>query len=213
MLKMLAGAFVFLGGFAIMVLEIIGARYLARDFGGDMYIWISQIGVVLIALALGYAIGGALADRFRKAGFLSVPLGIAGLFTFFIPAFTPSLLEKIVMRHPLDRPIPLLWQKLDPVLGSTLVFFLPCFALAILSPYTIRLAAHKIEHVGRISGLVYAASTIGSIGGVFVSGYVLIDRYSVPDIFRGTGVLILALAGISILMDRWMKSTISTPEH
>ncbi|HHY86688.1 MAG TPA: fused MFS/spermidine synthase [Verrucomicrobia bacterium] len=212
MLKTTAGAFVFLGGFAVMVLEIIGARYLARHFGGDFYIWISQIGVILIALALGYAIGGALADRFKTARFLALPLAVAGVFTFFIPAFTPSLLDRIVMRHPLDQPIPAVWQKLDPAIGSTLVFLLPCFVLAVLSPYTIRLAAHRIEHVGRISGLVYAASTIGSIAGVFVSGYILIDYFSVPAIFRGTGVLILALAGVSVVMDRWMKPT-TTKQH
>ena len=55
-----AATLVFLGGFAVMVLEIIGARYLAKDFGGSFYVWVSQIGVILIALALGYYIGGAL---------------------------------------------------------------------------------------------------------------------------------------------------------
>ena len=39
-----ATVLVFLGGFAIMVLEIIGARYLAKDFGGSFYVWVSQIG-------------------------------------------------------------------------------------------------------------------------------------------------------------------------
>src|SRR6187455_2010423 len=102
MLRMIAALFVFLGGFAVMVLEIIGARFLAKDFGGSFYIWISQIGVILIALALGYAVGGALADRFRRAGFLAVPLGIAGLVTWCIPHFTPPLINAIVMRHPLD---------------------------------------------------------------------------------------------------------------
>src|SRR6266576_1585670 len=189
MLKVAAALFVFLGGFAIMVLEIIGARYLAKDFGGSFYIWISQIGVILVALALGYAIGGALADRFRRAAFLALPLSIAGLATLLIPKFTPALLEAIVMRHPLDRAIPPLWQKLDPVLGSTLVFFLPCFVLAILPPYMIRLAARRLEQVGTISGLIYAASTVGSIAGVFVSGYFLIDYVDVPDIFRATGAL------------------------
>jgi MFS family permease len=201
MLKTAAAMLVFLGGFALMVLEIIGARFLARDFGGAFYVWISQIGVILIALALGYAIGGVLADKFRRAAFLAAPLTLAGIFTLLIPKFTPALLKAIVMRHPLDQPIPMLWVKLDPVLGSTLVFFLPCFVLAILSPCTIRLAAGQIEHVGTISGLVYAASTMGSIAGVFVSGFVLIDYVNVPVIFRGTGVLVLLLAGLSLLLD------------
>jgi MFS family permease len=204
MLKIAAALFVFLGGFAIMVLEIIGVRYLAKDFGGDFYVWISQIGVILVALALGYALGGALADKFQRAAFLAWPLSAAGLFTFAIPILTPRLLNAIVMRHPLDQPIPALWKKLDPALGSALVFFLPCFVLAILSPYMIRLATRKVERVGTISGLVYAASTLGSIAGVFVSGYILIDYLAVSDIFRGTGILILFLAGVSVLMDRWL---------
>jgi MFS family permease len=206
MLRIVAALLVFLGGFAVMVLEIIGARYLAKDFGGSFYVWISQIGVILIALALGYAVGGALADRFQRAAFLALPLCVAGGVMLFIPHFTPPLLEAIVMRHPLERGVPPVWQKLDPVLGSTLVFFLPCFALAVLPPYMIRLAARQLEHVGTISGLIYAASTVGSIAGVFVSGYVLIEYVDVPDIFRATGVLTLLLAGLSVVMDRWLAN-------
>ena len=204
MLKTAAVLFVFLGGFAVMVLEIIGVRYLEKDFGGSFYVWISQIGVILAALALGYGFGGALADRFKRAWVLAIPLGAAGVFTYCIPKFTPPLIEKIIMRHPMDQEIPLLWKKIDPAFGSTLVFFLPCFVLAILSPYMIRLATRSVERVGTISGLIYSASTVGSIAGVFVSGYILIDYYSVSGIFQGTGILILVLAGISLIMDRWL---------
>jgi predicted MFS family arabinose efflux permease len=206
MLRLSAALMVFLGGFAVMVLEIIGARYLAKDFGGSFYIWISQIGVILTAMALGYSLGGALADRFRRAAFLALPLAIAGIVIWLIPRFTPPLIEAIVMRHPLERGVPPLWQKLDPVLGSTLVFFLPCLILASLPPYMIRLASRQVEHVGTVSGFIYAASTVGSIAGVFISGYVLIDHMDVPDIFRATGALTLLLAGLSLFMDwRWRK--------
>ena len=209
MLKVAAALFVFLGGFAIMVLEIIGARYLAKDFGGSFYVWISQIGVILIALALGYGIGGALADRFRRTGFLAAPLSLAwllipaGAVTFLIPHYAPPLIQAIILRHPTDRAIPPMWQKLDPAIGSALFFLLPCFVLAVISPYMIRVAARQLERVGTISGLVYAASTVGSIAGVFVSGYVLID-YPLSAIFRVTGALILFLAGLSLVMDRRM---------
>jgi MFS family permease len=193
---------VFLGGFAVMVLEIIGARYLGKDFGGSFYVWISQIGVILIALALGYYVGGALADRFHRAAFLGWLLVATGVFVYLIPDFAGRLLDWIVMRHPLDKPIPALWQKLDPALGSGLIFLLPCFVLAMLSPYMIRLAARNLTHVGRISGLVYAASTVGSIAGVFISGYILIDQMAISQIFRFTGVLVLILAAMCLAMDR-----------
>ena len=192
---------VFLGGFAIMVLEIIGARFLATDFGSSFYVWVSQIGVILTALALGYFVGGALADRFQRASFLFFLLAPAGVVTFLIPKFAKPLINAIIMRHPLDRNIPPLWQKLDPAIGSSLIFLLPCFVLAMLSPYVIRLAAKKLAHVGRISGLVYAASTVGSIAGVFVSGYVLIDHMNLSNIFRATGGLTVLLGLLCLGLD------------
>ena len=62
----LAGLFVFLGGFAVMVLEIVGARLLAKDFGSSFYVWTSQIGVILVALSMGYFFGGILADKLKN---------------------------------------------------------------------------------------------------------------------------------------------------
>jgi len=205
MLKIATALFVFLGGFAVMVLEVIGTRYLAKDFGGSFYVWISQIGVILIALALGYAIGGALADRFQRAGFLAVPMAVAGLFIYFIPKFAPPLLEAIVMRHPMEQDIPPIWVKLDPVLGSAVVFFLPCFVLALISPYMVRLTARRLESVGTVSGLIYAASTVGSIAGVFVSGYIFIEYLPVTTIFQATGLVTLLLAGLSLVMEQWLR--------
>lgn len=192
-----------LGGFAIMVLEIIGARYLAKDFGDSFYVWVSQIGVILAALALGYYAGGALADRFQRASFLAWLLVPAGAFTALMPDFADRLTAAIVLRHPADAPVPLIWQKLDPAFGSGLIFLFPCFALATLCPYMIRLAAQRLSHVGRISGLIYAASTVGSIAGVFVSGYVLIDHLGLAAIFRATGGLTIGLGALCLFMGRW----------
>lgn len=206
MRKTVAGLLVFLGGFAIMVLEIIGARYLAKDFGSSFYVWVSQIGVILSALALGYAAGGAWADRFQRASFLAWLLFPAGVFTFLIPNFAGRVLDAIIMRHPADQAIPLVWQKLDPALGSSLVFMLPCFALATLSPYMVRLAAGQLAHVGRISGQVYAASTVGSIAGVFVSGYVLVDQLSLSAIFRAVGILTIVLGVWALWLDAMLRS-------
>jgi hypothetical protein len=194
---------VFLAGFAVMVLEIIGARFLVRDFGSSFYVWVSQIGVVLAALAFGYGCGGALADRFQRLGWLALVLVPAGLFTYCIPWFEPPLVNAIIQRHPADQPIPPLWQKLDPALGSALVFFLPCAALAALSPYMIRVAARQLTSIGRTSGLIYSAGTVGSIAGVFVSGYVLIEQMTISNIFRATGVLTVLLGLVCRVMDGW----------
>src|SRR5436190_7039786 len=116
-----AAALVFVGGFIIMVLEIIGARFLAKDFGSSFHVWVSQIGVVLMALATGYYLGGALADRWQRLGALAVVLMPSGLLLFLTPDWAGRLINKIISRHT-EASIPMFWQKADPVLGSALIF-------------------------------------------------------------------------------------------
>jgi MFS family permease len=199
-----AGALVFLGGFILMVLEVIGARFLAKDFGSSFHVWVSQIGVVLIALALGYYLGGALADRWHRVSLLLALLLPAGVVLLLIPNCAAWLIEAIITRHPVDRPIPPIWQKLDPVLGSMLVFLMPCVVLATLSPYMIRLATQSLSEVGRSSGFIIGASTLGSIAGVFVSGFILIDHMRISSIFRMMGGLTLLLGFGCLALDRWL---------
>ncbi|HAV63415.1 MAG TPA: hypothetical protein DCY13_13745 [Verrucomicrobiales bacterium] len=198
-------SFAFLGGFAIMVLEIAGARFLARDFGNSFYVWVSQIGVILAALAAGYYFGGALADRFQRASLLAWLLVPTGVFIIAIPHLSGPLLDAIVLRHPADEAVPMLWQKLDPALGSAVVFFLPCLVLAMVAPCMIRLASRRVAEVGRVSGRIYAAGTAGSIAGVFATGYLFIDHLGLAAIFRATGALTIALGVVSLWMDRWLE--------
>jgi hypothetical protein len=201
---------VFLAGFVLMVLEVVGARFLTKDFGSAFHVWVSQIGVVLIALAFGYALGGALADRYRRLGPAAWLLGVAGVWTLGIPAFAGPAIGTIVMRHPADAPIPPVWQKLDPVLGSTMVFLLPCLVLAMLSPWMIRLTTVSLAHLGRSSGVLIAAGTVGSIAGVFVAGYVLIERMRMSHIFLAMGGLTLALAVVCLWLDRrWRAGSVT----
>ena len=143
-----AAILVFTGGFIMMVLEIVGARFLAKDFGSSFHVWVSQIGVVLIALALGYYVGGALADRWQRLWVMALLLAPAGLLICLLPNLASRLLDLIILRHPADQPIPPFWQKVDPVLGSALIFLLPCIVLAMLSPYLIRMPPEALPRWG-----------------------------------------------------------------
>ncbi len=198
----LARLMVFTSGFIVMVLEIVGARFLAKDFGGSFYVWVSQIGVILIALAGGSYLGGLWADRTRRLRPIGVCLLAAGAFTALQPVLAPVLISWIVGRHPADTPIPALWQKLDPVLGSAVVFLLPALALATLPPYLIRWSTVSLRRLGRSSAAIVAANTLGGIAGVFVTGYVLLDWMRISNIFRVTGALIVLLAVCCLWADR-----------
>ena len=54
---------VFWAGAVLMGLEIAGSRVLAPHFGNSVFVWGSLISVFLIALSLGYYLGGRMADR------------------------------------------------------------------------------------------------------------------------------------------------------
>ena len=49
---------VFLTSAAVMVIELLGTRLIAPFYGASLYVWTSVISVTLIALAMGYFVGG-----------------------------------------------------------------------------------------------------------------------------------------------------------
>src|SRR5688500_17509575 len=54
---------VFVVGTASLGAEIAAARLMAPFFGASTIVWANTIGVVLVALSIGYWLGGRLADR------------------------------------------------------------------------------------------------------------------------------------------------------
>ena len=54
---------VFVVGASSLGAEIAAARLLAPWFGASTIVWANTIAIVLVALSIGYAIGGRMADR------------------------------------------------------------------------------------------------------------------------------------------------------
>ena len=202
--RLAALVLVFLGGFVVMVLEVYGAYLMRPYFGSSQEVWLAMIGMVLVALSAGYYLGGRIADRFKRASFLTWLLYPAGVFIFFTKEISTPVLE-------------LQWMETANVAlassaVSTAVFLPPCFVLGMLAPYMIRLCAHSVEHVGAVAGKVYAASTMGSIAGVFVPvllipqiGATNVPRWSIEEVFHIAGGLTVGLGVLCWFMDRWFN--------
>ncbi len=174
---------VFLTGASVMVIELLGTRLIAPFYGASLYVWSSLISVTMIALALGYFVGGHWADRARRAG-LSLIIALAAVLTLAIPWAS--------------RPVLLATDPLGLRGGafvSALVLFLPSLSfLGMVGPFAIKLATSRLDGVGASSGSIYAVSTLGSVVGTLVLGFFLFPLLGSREILIGLGVGLLLLA-------------------
>ena len=65
--RYLIAGMAFISGFCIMTIEMLGARILSPYFGGSLSVWGSIITIFMLALALGYLLGGRLSTRTPSA--------------------------------------------------------------------------------------------------------------------------------------------------
>jgi len=182
---------VFISGALVMILEILGSRILAPYIGTSVFVWTSLIGVVLASLALGYRIGGKLADKSVSFDYLAKILLYAQ-----IALILTSLFQAGLMRF-----LTLTWPNLDIRLVATLagtILFAPASVLfGIVSPYCVKLKLNSLADSGSTVGNLYALSTLGSITGTFLTGFVLFSYFKTTQILF---FLILALGVLSIFV-------------
>jgi spermidine synthase len=180
------GLLVFVAGGVLMSLEIAGSRALAPHFGSSVFVWGSLISVFLIALSVGYYLGGMLADRYKSRGLLNSVCGIVAILVFGVALFSRFVCEWLVQlgAH----------EQSGPLLASLLLFLPPSVGLGIVSPYAIRLATESIDSVGTVAGRMYALSTIGSIAGTLGTTFVLVPMIGLSAILKGLALVLLATA-------------------
>jgi spermidine synthase len=161
---------VFVVGTGSLGAEIAAVRLLAPYFGASTIVWANTIGIVLVALSIGYWLGGRLADRHpHMRGLCLMALAAAALLAL-VPFAADPLLDVAV-------------EALDEIsagafIGSLLAVLVlvavPVLLLGAVSPYAIRLAVTKVEEAGTVAGRLYALSTAGSLAGTLVSALLLI---------------------------------------
>ena len=153
-----------INGAAIMIVEILGAKLLAPFVGTSHFVWTAQIAVTLVALSAGYYAGGRLADRSPKLQHLYIAM-----------LFAAAYLCLAVL---LVRPVAFASLQLSLATGSLVaaafLFFIPLALLAMTGPFLIRTLIQHVNNVGGSVGRLSAISTLGSVAGTVLIGYVLI---------------------------------------
>lgn len=177
---------VFLCGAIGMVLELVAARILSPYVGSSNLIWTTIIGVMLTSMSVGYWIGGKWADKDPCLNRLSSLILLGAIFTSLIP-----ILETIFVKNLLQLSHNLVIVAL---MSASFVFGIPSFVLATVSPYAVKLKNQELDKIGKLSGRISSLSTIGSIFGTFIAGFVLIPNLGIRGLILGITLLLLLLS-------------------
>jgi len=158
-----------------------------------LFSWTAVIAVVLGALSVGYHYGGALADRSKDLQrILFMFVLVAGAFTIAIP-----LLSLLVL--PVSAGLGI---KYGPLFASLYLFAPPALFFGAVLPLATKIKTKDATRIGSSVGDLYAISTIGSIVGTLLTGYVLIASFGIRSIFILTGLMLCTISLIGFLIDK-----------
>ena len=170
-------------GACVLIVEILGAKMLSPYFGTSHFVWTAQIAVTLLALATGYYLGGRWVDHSPRLG--NIYLAILGAAVY------------LAATVPLVRGVSFACLKMNLALGSLLasffLFLVPLALLAMTGPFLVRILTKSVSQVGGNVGRLTSISTLGSVAGTLLIGYVLIPRLPNP-------VTMLATSGVLALL-------------
>jgi spermidine synthase/MFS family permease len=187
------GLVVFLANAALLVLQLVASRLLAPFIGSDLYTWTGIIGVFLAGIALGNAYGGRIADRYPHPRTLVGLLGAGALAALWMAVF-PMLLAASGAHTaiPLGTRIPVLAALLCLPAG---------FVLSLLTPVAIKLGLPDVSTAGRVSGLIFALSTLGCLLGNYLTGFYLVPTFTINTlVYVAAGLLAVTAAGVWVVL-------------
>jgi spermidine synthase len=180
-------ALVFVVGAASLGAEIAAARLLAPYFGASTIVWANTIGVVLVALSVGYWFGGRFADRHPHMRGLCLLVLVAALLIAAVPfAARPFLGFSVDAFDSVS-----VGGFAGSLFGVLVLVAAPVTLLGAAAPWAVRLAAPEAGNAGEVVGRLYATSTVGSLIGTMLAALLLIPLLGTQRTFL---VFALALA-------------------
>ena len=165
----LNAAVVFAIGWIGMAVELAGARLVTPVLGGNHIVW-SAIFIAFIGwMGLGGWLGGRLADRWPGR---RLPLAAAWLLAL-------SILLTAVVQTRCFSGAAVGWHVIVRIAVQIFLGFAPVAALCGLVTTVVLKHATEEALVGgdkSVVGILYAISSVGSVGGTFVTGLICIGR-------------------------------------
>ncbi|MGI8674235.1 MAG: spermidine synthase [Thermoleophilaceae bacterium] len=188
------GLLVFVVGTGSLGAEIAAVRLLAPYFGASTIVWANTIGVVLVALSVGYWVGGRMADRRPHMRSLCLLSLVAALMLAVVPFVADPLLDLAV--RALDSISA--GAFVGSLFGVLALVAVPILLLGAATPWALRIGVRGVEETGRVAGRLYALSTAGSLAGTLASALVLIPLLGTRRTFLAFAFVIAAVAVLGL---------------
>ncbi len=168
-------------GFGLMGFEMVAQRMLTPYFGSENTTWAALIAIVLLAIMLGYFIGGVLIDRYPSFRLAAIFAAIAAIWMAATPTIANWILTPLMVGIENER--------FGVMVAAAALCIVPVTALGTFSPIALRLMIRDVGSSGRTSGAIYGISTLGNIVGTIGTTLVLLQYYRAT-----TNAYILAVA-------------------
>ncbi len=181
----------FIMGFSIMTVELLGGKILSPYFGGSVYVWGSIITVFMLALSIGYLLGGKLSlkePNTRKYGVIFIA---ASLTTLPLDIWHSELSDWVFMQ--IEDP------RYGSLVSSVILFLIPTTIMGMVAPYSVRLLVANAESSGQTAGFLYFVSTLGSALGTIMTSFYLVLWFELDSILYGV-TIVLAIVGIIAML-------------
>ena len=185
---------VFAAGMSTLAVEFTTSRMLQTVYGTSNIVWANVIGLVLLFLTLGYFIGGWLADRYPEVRLFYLLVSLSGFLSILFLLLTSIILRSAATAMAAAN----MGAILSSLVGVVLTLALPVTLLGMISPFAIRLAVEDVSQAGRVSGSVYAISTLGSLLGTYLPVLIVIPLAGsrVTAVVFGAILLAVGLVGL-----------------
>ena len=190
-------------GFAFFLMELVWYRMLGPLLGGTVFSFGIILALALLGIGVGSSFHGVFASRSRSSATL---LGFAGI----------CLAEAAAIALPfaIGDGVALLTLFLQPLGGAFgfwghaavwlvvagLVILPAAIASGIQFPVLIALLGRGRAGVGRQTGMVYAANTLGAIAGSLAGGFGLIPLLTAPGCWQLVAGMLTLLGLLSCLL-------------
>ena len=178
--------FAVLEGATVMAVELLSARMVAPYFGSSLYVWGTVIGFTLLALAIGYFVGGVIADKYSGPDALLWVLLTASVFLMLMHVSSPLLTIAFANISP----------GVAVILVSMALILPPLLFMGMVPTFLIRKVSATADTAGTSTGIVYAISSASGIVALPLFGFFIIPRYglTLPSIVTGLAVGLVPFA-------------------